>query len=46
MGIEHGRFFLSHGGFVDGATDYGTAFTRSPTGQSPNREPLPPVLAP
>lgn len=28
MGVESGRFFLSQGGFVDGFTKYGEAFTR------------------
>ena len=51
MGLENDQFFLSHGGFVDGFTDFGTAFTRKPTGQSPENmslQPLPkmPGLAP
>jgi Domain of unknown function (DUF3472)/Domain of unknown function (DUF5077) len=33
MGVESGRFFLSHGGFVDGFTKYGEAFTRPATSQ-------------
>ena len=32
MGVENGGFFLSHGGFVDGFTAYGTPFDR-PGGQ-------------
>ncbi len=28
MGVEKGRFFLSHGGFIEGSTDFGSAFTR------------------
>jgi heme-degrading monooxygenase HmoA len=35
MGVENGRFFLSHGGFVEGFTEYGAAFTRPAAGQSP-----------
>lgn len=35
MGIEHGEFFLSHGGFVPGYTASGTAFTRPPLGRPP-----------
>ena len=35
MGIEDGRFFLSHGGFVDGFTKYGEPFTRPATGKAP-----------
>lgn len=35
MGIENGRFFLSHGGFVSGYTASGTAFTRSATRTPP-----------
>lgn len=36
MGVEDGRFFLSHGGFVPGFTASGTAFTRPATGTPPN----------
>jgi hypothetical protein len=32
MGVEDGRFFLSHGGFVPGYTASGTAFTRPASG--------------
>ena len=35
MGLEDGQFFLSHGGFVPGFTEYGTKFTRPATGQPP-----------
>jgi hypothetical protein len=35
MGVEDGRFFLSHGGFVPGYTPYDAAFTRPPTGTLP-----------
>ena len=31
MGVENGRFFLSHGGFVEGFTKYGEKFTRPAT---------------
>jgi hypothetical protein len=35
MGVEEGRFFLSHGGFVPGFTRYGERFTRPATGKPP-----------
>jgi Domain of unknown function (DUF3472)/Domain of unknown function (DUF5077) len=35
MGIEEGRFYLSHGGFGPGYTAYGVAFTRPATGKPP-----------
>jgi hypothetical protein len=35
MGVENGRFFLSHGGFVPGFTKYGEKFDRPATGQAP-----------
>lgn len=35
MGVEDGRFFLSHGGFVDGFTKFGEAFQRPATNQPP-----------
>ena len=35
MGVEDGRFFLSHGGFVAGFTEYGKAFQRPATGHAP-----------
>ena len=34
MGVEDGKFFLSHGGFAPGFTTMGTAFTR-PAGAKP-----------
>ncbi|MBL0172066.1 MAG: DUF3472 domain-containing protein [Gemmatimonadaceae bacterium] len=36
MGVENGRFFLSHGGFAPGFTTSGTAFTRPPAGAPPS----------
>ena len=41
MGVENGRFFLSHGGFVRGFTKFGKAFTRPPTGKGPPEIALP-----
>ncbi len=35
MGVENGRFFLSHGGFVEGFTKYGEKFTRPATNMPP-----------
>lgn len=35
MGVEEGRFFLSHGGFVPGWTSAGAVFTRPATGVPP-----------
>ncbi len=35
MGLEKGQFFLSHGGFLDGFTEFGTLFQRPPTGSKP-----------
>lgn len=35
MGVEGGRFFLSHGGFVPGFTESATAFTRPASGAPP-----------
>jgi hypothetical protein len=35
MGVENGQFFLSHGGFVPGFTQYGEKFTRPALGQPP-----------
>jgi len=35
MGIEGGQFFLSHGGFVSGFTEYGQRFTRPAAGKEP-----------
>lgn len=37
MGLEGDGFFLSHGGYVEGFTKYGTPFTRPP---HPERRPL------
>jgi len=41
MGVENGQFFLSHGGFVPGFTQYGETFTRPPVGQPPTDTQLP-----
>ena len=41
MGVEDGRFFLSHGGFVPGFTKFGEAFTRPATGAAPQDIKLP-----
>lgn len=41
MGVEDGKFFLSHGGFVEGFTNYGKPFTRPATGHPPDLEGLP-----
>lgn len=41
MGLEDGQFFLSHGGFIDGFTEYGTPFERPATGVSPETMDLP-----
>jgi hypothetical protein len=41
MGLEGGQFFLSHGGFVAGFTEYGEKFTRPATGQAPSDIVLP-----
>jgi hypothetical protein len=35
MGVENGRFFLSHGGFVPGFTLSGESFTRPASGKAP-----------
>jgi hypothetical protein len=35
MGVEDGRFFLSHGGFDDGFTRAGESFTRPPSAAPP-----------
>jgi len=35
MGVEDGQFFLSHGGFVEGFTSYGTRFNRPATSTPP-----------
>jgi hypothetical protein len=41
MGVENGQFFLSHGGFVEGFTNYGEEFTRPATGKAPADVELP-----
>ena len=43
MGLENGEFFLSHGGFLDGYTEYGTPFERPATTQPPQDLELPTV---
>jgi hypothetical protein len=35
-GLEGGQFFLSHGGFVPGFTEYGQRFTRPAAGKEPS----------
>jgi hypothetical protein len=45
MGLDDGQFFLSHGGFVDGFTEFGKPFTRQATGESPATMNLPPLPA-
>ncbi|MEM8668804.1 MAG: DUF3472 domain-containing protein [Planctomycetota bacterium] len=40
-GTEEGQFFLSHGGYIDGFTEYGKRFTRPKTNQPPSDLPLP-----
>ena len=35
MGVEHGQFFLSHGGFIKGFSKYGEKFTRPANGRPP-----------
>jgi hypothetical protein len=41
MGLENAQFFLSHGGFVPGFTQYGQRFTRPATGHAPSDIVLP-----
>ena len=43
MGLENGQFFLSHGGFLDGFTQYGESFSREATGQAPKDLELPQI---
>ena len=43
MDVEDSQFFLSHGGFVDGFTEYGTAFTRPATDTPPGELDLPEI---
>ncbi len=38
MGVEDGRFFLQHGGFVSSFTAFGAAFTRPASGAPPSIE--------
>lgn len=38
MGVEDGRFFLAHGGFVEGTTKFGEKFERPAGGQAPDFE--------
>jgi hypothetical protein len=35
MGVESGQFFLSHGGFIPGSSDYGEKFQRAASGITP-----------
>ncbi len=42
-GVEQGQFFLCHGGFLPGFTEYGQVFTRSPARHPPADLTLPPV---
>lgn len=46
MGVEDGQFFLSHGGFIPGFTEYGKSFRRPPTDRSPAAMSLPPLPKP
>ena len=41
MGVEKGRFFLSHGGFIPGVTAFGKAFARPAAGKAPSDIVLP-----
>lgn len=43
MGVEGQQFFLSHGGFIEGTTEYGAPFERPAGGQVPGG--LPPLKA-
>ncbi len=43
MGVENGEFFLSHGGFVDGYTEFGTPFERPASKTPPDVSELPKV---
>jgi len=44
MGVEQGQFFLSHGGFIPGFTEFGERFERPAIGTPPRIQPgdLPP----
>jgi hypothetical protein len=44
-GVENGRFFLAHGGFLPGFTKYGETFTRPPSGTPPTIQ-LPEAIVP
>ena len=46
MGVEEGCFFLNHGGFVEGFTQFGEKFTRPAVGQAPDDLVLPAIHAP
>ena len=46
MGVEDGRFFLSHGGFIPGFTKFGTPFKRPASDRSPASMTLPPLPTP
>jgi len=39
MGLENGQFFLSHGGFVEGFTEFGARWDRPSTGTPPKDVP-------
>jgi hypothetical protein len=43
MGVENGEFFLSHGGFVPGFTQFGEKFNRPAVGRPPADIKLPPL---
>ena len=43
MGVEDGRFFLAHGGYVDGFTEFGEPSTRPATGKLPEGLILPQI---
>ena len=43
MGVENGQFFLSHGGFLEGTTEYGTPFDRPATQKAPDDLMLPKI---
>jgi hypothetical protein len=45
MGVEQGQFFLSHGGFVNGFTEFGVPFERVSSGPSPADIQLPSLPA-
>ena len=44
MGVEHGEFFLSHGGFVNGYCEYGTPLEREATNRPLQDMELPRIL--